>query len=136
MSGYLNRGVVLIVVFLLGACNDIITSHYDSYKDAKAEKIFLKGWLPDILPKSTTGILTSNDLDNNSSTGYFSIPIHDLDKFKVQLERVSENVYSFESKLRSSIWMFNITKKGYVSYVLMYFCIEKRKKTFAPRWEI
>ncbi|MDR6674576.1 hypothetical protein [Xanthomonas sp. 1678] len=39
--------------------------------DARADRLFERGWLPDVLPTSTVRIRTSNNLDLNTSVGEF-----------------------------------------------------------------
>ena len=50
---------------------DVVTSNYETMQDARNDRLFERGWLPDILPDSTTSIRTSNDLDINTSVGEF-----------------------------------------------------------------
>ena len=62
--------VVFGLVFLLSI--DVVTSRYTTLAAARADNLFGRGWLPDILPPSTTNIRTSNNLDINTSDGEFS----------------------------------------------------------------
>jgi hypothetical protein len=62
--------VVLIVAALLTAC-DVVTDHYATLTDARADSLFERGWLPDILPPSSHDIRTSNDVATNFSSGEF-----------------------------------------------------------------
>jgi hypothetical protein len=48
-----------------------VTSRYASLAEARADQVFERGWLPDILPLSATSIRTSNNLDLNVSEGEF-----------------------------------------------------------------
>ena len=60
-------------VLLLSACMlDTVTSRYANLEEARADRLFERGWLPDVLPPSTTQIRTSNELDLNLSEGEFS----------------------------------------------------------------
>ncbi len=66
---------VLIIVLLtltLAACGDVVTSRYATLQDARADQLFERGWLPDLLPPSAHDIRTSNNLDLNTSSGEFS----------------------------------------------------------------
>ena len=66
-------GAVLIIALGLSGClSDTVTDRYSSLADARADRLFEHGWLPDILPASTVRIRTSNNLDLNTSTGGFS----------------------------------------------------------------
>ena len=64
-------GVCLV---LLGCAVDLdtVSSQYVSLDEAKADSLFKRGWLPDVLPPSTHTIRTENDLDLNLSEGEFS----------------------------------------------------------------
>jgi len=72
----MNKMPVLLVSCLLaGGCDhlsDTVTRNYPTLADARSDHLFGRGWLPDILPPSTTDIRTSNDLDSNTSVGEFS----------------------------------------------------------------
>ena len=52
--------------------SDTVTHHYKSLADARADDLFARGWLPDVLPASARDINTSDNLDLNISTGEFS----------------------------------------------------------------
>lgn len=73
---------VAAMSLLFTACHlDVVTSHYPDIAEARADRLFARGWLPDILPASTTDIRTSNDLDLNVSTGRFRMTPADLAGF-------------------------------------------------------
>ena len=61
--------VVALALTLLGC--DVVTNRYATLQDARADSLFQRGWLPDILPPSSHDIRTSNDLDLNFSSGEF-----------------------------------------------------------------
>lgn len=51
--------------------DDIVSSTYTTVQEARADKLFAHGWLPDILPPSTHHIEVHNNLDKNSAWGFF-----------------------------------------------------------------
>src|SRR4029450_10463956 len=58
---------------MVAACSgDVVTDRYATLQDARADEVFGRGWLPDVLPPSSHDIRTSNDLDLNTSVGEFS----------------------------------------------------------------
>lgn len=65
--------------------SDIVTKRYASLVDARADQLFERGWLPDILPPSTHNIRTSNNLDLNVSTGEFSFASRDYNALATRL---------------------------------------------------
>ena len=57
------------------------TSRYGSTSEARDEQLFLKGWLPDILPESATGIVVTTYVDIGWCEGEFNLPASDMTKF-------------------------------------------------------
>ncbi|EJB8415104.1 hypothetical protein MW329_001540 [Vibrio vulnificus] len=107
----------LLLLLVLAGCSDIVQSHYDNYQQAQADQLFERGWLPDVLPVSTTQIEVANDLDNNSSQGSFVIAEKEMAQFLSQLQRLeTANQYRFESD--NSVWIFTLGEQGHVSYQL------------------
>ncbi|ELC9717137.1 hypothetical protein QX995_004709 [Vibrio vulnificus] len=106
-----------LLLLVLTGCSDIVQSHYDNYQQAKAEQLFERGWLPDVLPVSTTQIEVANDLDNNTSQGSFLIAEKEMGQFLSQLQpSETANQYRFESD--NSVWIFTLNEAGKVSYQL------------------
>ncbi|ELK8588037.1 hypothetical protein [Vibrio vulnificus] len=107
----------LLLLLVLAGCSDIVQSHYDNYQQAQADQLFERGWLPDVLPVSTTQIEVANDLDNNTSQGSFVIAEKEMAQFLSQLQPLeTANQYRFESD--NSVWIFTLKEAGKVSYQL------------------
>ncbi|EGR0237036.1 hypothetical protein Q9884_004503 [Vibrio vulnificus] len=107
----------LLLLLVLAGCSDIVQSHYDNYQQAQADQLFERGWLPDVLPVSTTQIEVANDLDNNTSQGSFLIAEKEMGQFLSQLQPLeTANQYRFESD--NSVWIFTLNEAGKVSYQL------------------
>ncbi|HAS6309712.1 TPA: hypothetical protein ACGUPD_000397 [Vibrio vulnificus] len=107
----------LLLLLVLAGCSDIVQSHYDNYQQAQADRLFERGWLPDVLPVSTTQIEVANDLDNNTSQGSFVIAEKEMAQFLSQLQPLeTANQYRFESD--NSVWIFTLEEAGKVSYQL------------------
>ncbi|MGL0927456.1 hypothetical protein ACSTDZ_15955 [Vibrio vulnificus] len=107
----------LLLLLVLAGCSDIVQSHYDNYQQAQADQLFERGWLPDVLPVSTTQIEVANDLDNNTSQGSFVIAEKEMGQFLSQLQPLeTANQYRFESD--NSVWIFTLNEAGKVSYQL------------------
>ncbi len=107
----------LLLLLVLAGCSDIVQSHYDNYQQAQADQLFERGWLPDVLPVSTTQIEVANDLDSNTSQGSFVIAEKEMAQFLSQLQPLeTANQYRFESD--NSVWIFTLGEQGYVSYLL------------------
>ncbi|MGL0957458.1 hypothetical protein ABMX86_21190 [Vibrio vulnificus] len=107
----------LLLLLVVAGCSDIVQSHYDNYQQAQADQLFERGWLPDVLPVSTTQIEVANDLDNNTSQGSFVIAEKEMAQFLSQLQPLeTANQYRFESD--NSVWIFTLKETGKVSYQL------------------
>ncbi|EHH0748936.1 hypothetical protein J7I08_001598 [Vibrio vulnificus] len=107
----------LLLLLVLAGCSDIVQSHYDNYQQAQADQLFERGWLPDVLPVSTTQIEVANDLDNNTSQGSFVIAEKEMAQFLSQLQPLeTANQYRFESD--NSVWIFTLGEQRHVSYLL------------------
>lgn len=83
----MNRIIYLLVLSLLIISCDapVVTNEYATLAAARTDRLFERGWLPDILPASTTSIRTSNDLDLNVSVGEFSFSNTDSATFYAKL---------------------------------------------------
>ncbi|EHU5194896.1 hypothetical protein KY955_000294 [Vibrio vulnificus] len=107
----------LLLLLVLAGCSDIVQSHYDNYQQAQADQLFERGWLPDVLPVSTTQIEVANDLDNNTSQGSFVIAEKEMAQFLSQLQPLeTANQYRLESD--NSVWIFTLGEQGHVNYLL------------------
>ncbi len=57
-------------ILALSSCEKV-TKRYATLDDARRDRLFERGWLPDILPPSARDIRVTSDLDVNSSEGEF-----------------------------------------------------------------
>lgn len=76
---------LLLAACITGCSSYTVTNRYDSLAEARAEQLFERGWLPDILPPSAYAIRTTNDLDHNTSNGEFSFSPSQGDRFYERL---------------------------------------------------
>ena len=82
MVGRPPSGLAALIALLFTGCSPhAATSHYATLADAREERLFDKGWLPDILPASTTSIRTTNDIECSRSTGRFRMSPSDFAAF-------------------------------------------------------
>jgi hypothetical protein len=67
--------LVFIVLAVLTAVwaipRDAVTSRYATLQEARADRLFKRGWLPDLLPPSTHDLRVSAHVDLNNATGEF-----------------------------------------------------------------
>lgn len=63
---------VLILSLAIAGCHTYVAENrYPTLAEAKADRLFERGWLPDVLPPSSVDIHTVNNLDASTSTGSF-----------------------------------------------------------------
>ena len=74
---------------------DVDTSTYATLSEARADQLFERGWLPDILPASARDIRTTNDLDLNTSAGGFHLEPSDYYQFTARLRPYSSMASPF-----------------------------------------
>lgn len=102
-----------LLALLLAGCTDIVTSRYETLADARADKLFGRGWLPDVLPPTAVDIVTVNNLDSNESHGEFSFDPNEATLLFRQLRRgvpgnlrphVTDDVKSAQARKDHSVW--------------------------------
>lgn len=131
----MNGPTAIAASLLLAGCtSDVVTSTYPTLADARADELFGRGWLPDILPPSATDIRTTNNLDLNVSDGEFSFTPSDAPVLFRQLHKGTPNMarYANETaayaRLDYSVWSFQDEQstwiffcqgeKGYCKYTM------------------
>lgn len=73
---------------LVCGCDSSVPLSYATRGEAEAERLFARGWLPEVIPPSSRNISMRNDLDLNISNGEFSFDPLDHEPFVRRLERV------------------------------------------------
>ncbi|MFT4177755.1 MAG: hypothetical protein QM627_14045 [Luteolibacter sp.] len=107
-SRFISVGFILLLGMLLMSSCDQVEHRYRDRREVELDRVFEKGWLPSILPSSSVGIVTKNDLDVNVSEGSFRFQKQDLPEFLKLLERSSSqdkngfDAYVFE---RWTFWI-------------------------------
>lgn len=133
-----NLTMIVLALILIGGCSDTITNHYATRLDAEADRLFDRGWLPNIIPVSAKNIITSNNLDINISEGEFQYdPIDansflknlspyterkiDISRWQTQIvEHKKKGYEAFEYSAEGSVWIFLINKReGHVQYFML-----------------
>ena len=105
--------VPIMFALSLAAC-DVATDRYATLQDARADSLFQRGWLPDILPPSTHSIHTSNDLDLNLSSGEFRFSSNEFSEFSAALHPYTTRRESPLKTLDDDI--SRLTRQGYKPY--------------------
>ncbi len=81
--------VALIGLFRL-IPSDEFTQSYETYAAAKADRLFERGWVPEIIPESATMITFTGDLDMNTGDGEFNFEPADGGDFVGKLSPADE----------------------------------------------
>jgi hypothetical protein len=95
--------VAAAAILALSSCEKV-TKRYATLDDARKDRLFERGWLPDILPSSTHDIRVTSDLDVNTCEGEFSFDPAHFAGFVAQLRRIGQ---SFQYSADRSTWTFS-----------------------------
>lgn len=137
-------GIIAFTFYYLPSC-DKVTIKYDTYADAKAEAPFARGWIPDVIPSSSTKIIATNDIDNNTGNGEFyfspddaSLFISNLQLYESPVPKLAEKAAEIIAKGYApyeyingkSRWVFFVeARRGHVFYFLVHFVPSGLSKT-------
>lgn len=76
------KSSLLLIAALCAACtDDLVTNHYATLAAAEKDRLFERGWLPKLLPRSSHSIRTTNNVDLNTSSGEFYMAPMDVSGF-------------------------------------------------------
>jgi hypothetical protein len=88
--------VAAAAMLSISSC-DVVTSRYATLDDARKDRLFERGWLPDILPASSRDIRVSNDLDVNHSKGEFSFEPAGFSAFAARLRPIGGGTFEYST---------------------------------------
>ncbi|MFC0682551.1 hypothetical protein ACFFGH_32370 [Lysobacter korlensis] len=107
MRRLLTITLIVAVAALLGGCNDISSSHATR---ADAVDIIDRGWVPAVLPDSSTNIRETHNLDLNVGHGTFMFGATDAASFRAKLTPArAPRTRDIEARA-------SLEKSGYVFY--------------------
>jgi hypothetical protein len=108
--------IAAALVLSLSAC-DRVSSSYPALADARKDRLFERGWLPDILPASSRDIRVASDLDLNRSEGEFFFDPSDFAAFVARLRATGDS--SFEYSAGGHTWIFTCEReRGHCRYAM------------------
>jgi hypothetical protein len=106
--------IVAAALLSLSGC-DVTRTRYGTLDDARRDRLFERGWVPDILPASARDIHVSSDLDANRSQGDFSFDPADFATFTSYLHVRDEK--TFEYSAGGHTWVFSCdSSRGHCRY--------------------
>jgi len=107
---------VLFAAVIFGAF-DTVEDSYQTKEDAKADRLFERGWLPGIIPDSSSDIKVSSNLDINTSCGSFNFNPKELDEFVRSIKATTKQ----DTRLMGEYpRMKFLSDRGYVSLYYRY----------------
>lgn len=90
----MRAGKILIFILLplvIIACSETQEAFYKNLDDAKKHDAIEKGWIPNILPRSSYEIYERHDLDTNTAWLRFKFDKNDINELIAQIEEVKPN---------------------------------------------
>lgn len=131
----------MLCLVLIGGCGDVVSTRYKAYREAEADQLFVRGWLPGFIPHSSYDIKVTNDLDLGTSQGEFRFHPIDVRAFTAKLimfhqrkspfvgydglasNRARRGHVAYEYAADGGVWVFFVNRaKGHAYY---YFWLEK-----------
>jgi len=80
--------MIILSLFTYFACSETQDAYYNNIDDAIKQSAVEKGWIPDILPKSSYEIYERHDLDTNTVWLRFKFDKRDISKLISQITEV------------------------------------------------
>lgn len=107
----LGKLIAVGLCLICTGCSDSITTNYATRSSAEGALLFERGWLPRIIPESSTHIRVRSRLDTNQAEGEFYFDPPEFESFTANLAvyRSGEKDLDVES-LRGKLG------SGYVAY--------------------
>ena len=102
---------VLFVFFAILGVWDVKEYSFRTKEEARADNFFEKGWLPDFIPESSTGIQVLRNIDVNTSEGGFTFDPKEAENFVSILEKKNTD----ERRLGQPENYSELRSRGYIS---------------------
>lgn len=81
----------VFVMWVSGAFDEV-HQRYESKKQAQADRLFERGWLPHFIPESSRNISMVNNLDINTTMGSFDFDPLELDLFVRSVQQANDGL--------------------------------------------
>ncbi len=78
-------------------CNETTTTRYANFQEAIEDDLFIRGWLPDVLPVTTREIIETHNIDFNARCAEAVIPVDSMSQITFRLSAIG--FYEFKSEL-------------------------------------
>ena len=91
LTALLRSLLLAVAMGSLTGCDDDIRANYANAAAARADGAVKRGWLPEALPDSATGITESHNLDTNTGSGSFRFGETDSESFRGGLQSATQS---------------------------------------------
>src|SRR5262245_38685860 len=129
---------ILVSLLVVAGCTDQFTETYSTLEVARRDRIFERGWLPDVLPTSARTLRVSGDVDINTAEGEFSFRGAEFDAFiaKLQAVPVSEPIPDHIVERTGELQREGYTERAYVheQYMWIFLCSRERERCEYHGW--
>jgi hypothetical protein len=75
----LHRVCIIALLVTALACSEQTTIRYESVAEARAHRLFERGWFPDVLPAESGPIVERHDIDTNARCARAEFPAASMD---------------------------------------------------------
>jgi len=106
---------ILLSLFIV-ACSETIDTSYKNIDEAMKYGAVEKGWIPNILPRSSYEIYERHNLDTNTVWLRFKFDKRDINELIVQIEEVKQTeIERIEfPRIRVKWWPKNLSKDSFI----------------------
>jgi hypothetical protein len=78
---------VLLTATVVAACGENSVKRYATIQDAKKDKLFERGWVPEVLPETAGPLTEAHNLDTNARCALVEFPASELDEVLIGFSR-------------------------------------------------
>ena len=125
-------------VFIIYSCTEYFESTYLNYSEVVSDRAIDRGWIPQVIPKSSKYIYEWHDLDSNVGFGSFLFDKNDYDDLIEKLELIDKNEIikfrelnirrEWDNKLSSNSSSVDYISQGYLFYKFKGFYLAIKKE--------
>ena len=128
-----NFILLFLITSIFVSCNDQIETDFESYKTAKENNFFDKGWIPtNLVYESMTNIYLQNNIDLNSAFFTYNLSKLDFENLQTKIQK-TDSEYRNPERINIENELSNKIRKSQVFYAFengdtTYISIDKESK--------
>lgn len=81
-------------LLLIIGCSETTTSRYANYQEAADDNLFLRGWVPDVLPVNSGEIVETHNIDSNERCAEAVVPVDSLSLIESRLTSIGYSEFN------------------------------------------